>query len=46
MTGGFSFGNTNLIFGHAKRVIAKLNEGRQLKTEDEYREMIFKVFPP
>merc|ERR1712173_130383 len=36
MTGGFSFGNTNLIFGHAKRVIAKLNEGRQLKTEDEY----------
>lgn len=46
MTGGFSFGNTRLIFGHAKALLYKLDGGTLLSSSEEYQERIFQLFPP
>lgn len=46
MTGGFSFGNTRLIFGHAKTLLKKLDGGTPLASEEAYRAKIFELFPP
>lgn len=47
MRGGFSFGNTRLIFGHVEELLSTLHRGgAPLASEEEYRERIFDAFPP
>ncbi|CAJ1385322.1 unnamed protein product [Effrenium voratum] len=44
MVGGFSFGNTRLIFGHVKALMTSLEGVEQC--EEKYKEKIFELFPP
>jgi len=45
MKGGFSFGNTRLIFGHVQALLKSL-EGLKEKSEEMYQDKIFELYPP
>mmetsp|Transcript_93234 Transcript_93234/g.267368 ORF Transcript_93234/g.267368 Transcript_93234/m.267368 type:complete len:403 (+) Transcript_93234:22-1230(+) len=44
--GGFCWGDMNLIGFHTEACFRRIHEGKEPKTEEEYRAKIFECFPP